>query len=314
MVITMGIFNFEGQLKENGSRVITAGGQRTDVTVNGEEGKGTLTATTLGEDNTPALELSLELPEGPRGRQGIPGPQGPKGDTGNDGKTPTFQWDGDQLQICIDGNVVSTKNLKGPVGSNGKTPLIKVEEEVEILSPGKKAGIVEDLNPNPYDLRLKFKIPKGDKGDTPVFNKNVNVTTLGATEEATASISSDSSNPNVYTLSLEIPRGEPGSINNLTVSSTPPDKGFFVEDVSYNYEEGEGETEGNGTIQVQYKALSDARDELGILDINRSITAINGDIGVIDNKINELILVSDTQPYDTSNTQIWFDTSNPIGG
>ena len=87
----MGIFNFEGQLKENGSRVITAGGQRTDVTVNGEENKGTLIATTVGENNTPALELSLELPEGPRGPQGIPGPQGPKGDIGNNGKTPTFQ-------------------------------------------------------------------------------------------------------------------------------------------------------------------------------------------------------------------------------
>ena len=59
--------------------------------------------------------------------------------------------------------------------------------------------------------------------------------------------------------------------------------------------------------------LEDIQSTFGISNINTNISAINTNISTIDNKINELILVSSTQPQN-SNTQIWFDTSNPIGG
>lgn len=316
MIMETGVFNFQGKLQENGSRVITAANVKTDVTINGESEKGTLIVTTEGENDTPTLELNLELPEGPQGPQG---PQGEQGETGKNGETPVITWNKNNYTLTIQtGNEPSftTETLRGPkgdTGPQGRTPLIKIGK-VKAVGPNEIAVI--DVNENPNDVTLDFKIPKGDKGDTPIFNKNVDVTTLDAGGDATASISSDSSNPNVYTLSLEIPRGDTGAVDNLTVSSNPPDKGFFVEDVSYNYEEGEGETKGDGIIQVQYKTLYDARDELGILNINNDISAINGAIGLINNKINELILVSDTQPYNTSNTQIWFDTStsDPIGG
>lgn len=80
-----GVFNFQGKLQENGSRVITAANVETDVTINGEPEKGTLIVTTEGENDTPALKLNLELPEGPAGPPGL---QGERGLPGKDGETP----------------------------------------------------------------------------------------------------------------------------------------------------------------------------------------------------------------------------------
>ena len=181
---------------------------------------------------------------------------------------------------------------------------------------GPDAGaVVQDINPDTYDVTLKFGIPQGKKGDKG-FSPKATVTQTYDNDGTTitgATITIVDENRTTTAIIPKGDKGDAGAVDNLTVSSNPLEKGFFVEDISYSYEEGEGGTKGDGTIQVQYKALSDAKDELGISNINTNISAINTNISAIDNKINELILVSNTQPQN-SNTQIWFDTSNPIGG
>lgn len=140
--------------------------------------------------------------------KGATGAAGANGKDGENGKTP---YVGDNGNWYIGENDTG-KPSRGAKGEPGATPTLGVES-VETGAPGTDAEVT--MTGDAPNHGLKFVIPRGDKGakgdkGDPGATPNLTigtVTTLGAGEGATASITGTAESP---VLNLGIPRGAKG--------------------------------------------------------------------------------------------------------
>lgn len=191
-------FNFHGKLEENGKQVITNAISEVEVITDGvTTPRGQITFEPYDDGAHQQMELKLWLPPGPQGEKGdtqrvdtvsvetVPYGQSasgyiegttlylkvPRGQQGGRGTTPKFAV----------GNVTYAQSADEPkvTATNSGTdsdprvtldfvlpnvPRITIDEHVDTVDTPAEARVV-DLDPDKYNAKLHFYIPKGEKGD-----------------------------------------------------------------------------------------------------------------------------------------------------
>lgn len=189
-----------------GPQGLSGGGSGTAPVTNVDLKIGTIT-TVDSKDNASAglvktdsgylLNLSI-----PRGVQGI---QGPKGE---DGKTPVITFNKDNDSLVIDG-VDTNVSLKGDKGDQGpQGPIGETGPKGAKGDPGIQGPKGDQGEPGKQGETGPQGNP-GKDGITPTLSIG-NVTTVDSNTNAGVSLTNDTSRPNNYNISFNIPRGPKG--------------------------------------------------------------------------------------------------------
>lgn len=148
-----------------------------------------------------------------------------KGDRGDAGAPLDFVWRGTELGVKSQAQPTPQyTDLKGDRGDTGKTPILSsVEASAGAQASGSIARDGEDGQGNPR-YKVVLTLPRGEAGKAPIVEVGA-VQTLSPSAPATATIQPNGEQDGRprYALSLGIPQGLPGSLeqgdaSNLVVS------------------------------------------------------------------------------------------------